>query len=165
MFSLLAGLAVAEALERFFAPPATLKWPNDVLIGGAKIAGILIDAAANGARLDWLAVGIGLNLRHAPDIDGRRTTALADHGVDVSPRDMAAAILDNLAHWQEAPGAAICAAWLARAHPVGTSLSVQSGGRLREGRFAGLSERGELLLSGAERIETISTGEVLLGHA
>ncbi len=66
MAALFAGIAVAEALEQFFLAPTMLKWPNDVLLDGAKLAGILIDAAQNGPKLDWLVVGIGINLRHAP---------------------------------------------------------------------------------------------------
>ncbi|MCB5943591.1 biotin--[acetyl-CoA-carboxylase] ligase [Acidocella sp. KAb 2-4] len=165
MFSLLTGLAVAEALERFFAPPATLKWPNDVLIGGAKLAGVLIDAAPLAGRLDWLVIGIGMNLRAAPEIAGRRTTSLAAHGVDVAPQPMAEAVLDRLAAWQEAPSAAIIAAWLERGHPPGTALRIQTGGQVLEGAFAGLSPRGELLLRSKDRIDTINTGEVLLGQA
>lgn len=165
MFALLTGIAVAEALEQVSAPPTSLKWPNDVLIGGAKLAGILIDAAPLAGRLDWLALGIGMNLRSAPEIPGRRTTALAAHGVHLAPQDMAMAVLARLDVWQAAPAAEIRAAWLARAHPLGTPMRVQSGGEMREGVFAGLSAAGELLLRNKDRIDTINTGEVLLGQA
>jgi len=162
MFSLLAGIAVAEALEQFFAPPTMLKWPNDVLLGGAKLAGILIDAAPNGARLDWLVTGIGLNLRAAPEIAGRRTTSLAAHGVDLAPREAASAILARLSNWHDASPAKIRAAWLARAHPIGTELHIAGA---QSGTFAGLSPAGELLLQTKTRIEPISTGDILLGRA
>lgn len=165
MFALLAGIAVAEALEQFFAPPTSLKWPNDVLIGEAKLAGVLIDAAPAENRLDWLAIGIGMNLRAAPEIPGRRTTSLAAHGVSVAPQDMAQAVLGRLGVWQAAPAAAIRDEWLARAHPIGTPMCIQSGGQLLEGTFGGLSPVGELLLCSKNRIESINTGEVLLGQA
>jgi len=164
MFALLAGVAVAEALEQFFAPPTSLKWPNDVLIGDAKLAGVLIDAAPAENRLDWLVIGIGVNLRAAPEIAGRRTTSLAAHGVSLSAQQMAEAVLARLGAWQEAPAADIRAAWLQRAHPVGTAMRIQTAGQLLEGVFAGLSAAGELLLRNKDRIDTINTGEVLLGQ-
>ncbi len=163
MFSLLAGIAVAEALEAFFAPPTMLKWPNDILIGGAKLAGILIDAAPNGAKLDWLCIGIGMNLAYSPQIPGRLTTSLAAHGCTLAPEDAANAILARLAHWQSANPATIQQSWLARAHPIGTQINIQSPQGDKSGTFAGLSLAGELLLRRNNRIEPISTGDVLLG--
>ena len=70
-----------------------LKWPNDVLLDGAKLAGILIDAAPDGAKLDWLVIGIGMNLAAAPEIPGRRTTSLRAHGGSLAADDAADAIL------------------------------------------------------------------------
>ncbi len=164
MFSLLAGVAVAEALATFFAPPTMLKWPNDVLLGGAKLAGILIDAAPAGPHLDWLAIGIGVNLRNAPEIAGRATTSLAQHGADISPQDAAQAILAGLSIWVDASAEQIQQAWLARAHPLGTALEVKGAYATQTGSFAGLSPAGELLLQTGNRIETISTGDIMLGR-
>ena len=163
MFSLLAGLAVAEALEEFFSPPTMLKWPNDILLGGAKLAGILIDAAPVNQKLDWLVIGIGLNLRTAPVIPGRATTALAQHGAELAPHEARDAILTRLSHWHQSEPAAIRDAWLARAHPIGTRLEIRTTHQTRGGAFAGLSPTGELLLQTETRIELISTGDVMLG--
>jgi BirA family biotin operon repressor/biotin-[acetyl-CoA-carboxylase] ligase len=165
MFALLAGVAVAEALESLTPLAVSLKWPNDVLLGGAKLAGILIDAAPAGAGLEWLVIGIGINLRAAPQIEGRLTTALGDQGIDLAPEPVAAAVLARLAHWQDAPADAIVESWLCRAHPLGTQIEVRTGGQCLQGSFAGLSRTGELLLRSENRIETISTGEVLLGSS
>lgn len=163
MFALLAGVAVAEALDSLTSLAVSLKWPNDVLLGGAKLAGILIDALPSGARLDWLVIGIGMNLREAPGIQGRRTTALGEYGVDLAPQTVAGAILVRLEHWQDAPSTEIAQAWLARTHPLGTPMEIQAGAKLLQGSFAGLSPAGELLLQCENRIEAVSTGEVLLG--
>jgi BirA family transcriptional regulator, biotin operon repressor / biotin---[acetyl-CoA-carboxylase] ligase len=165
LFSLLAGIAVAEALAPRSQTAPVLKWPNDVLLDGAKLAGILIDAMPDGARLDWLVIGIGVNLAVAPEIAGRRTTSLRAHGGDFSADDAADAILAGLSVWHDAPGARIREAWLARAHPVGTPLTVRGARGELHGSFAGLSETGELLLQGKDRIEPISTGDILLGQA
>lgn len=163
MFALLAGLAVAEALEDQAQIRVMLKWPNDVLLRGAKLAGILIDAVSAGKALEWLVIGIGLNLREAPDIAGRNTIALTEIGVTLPPEVAGKAILDRLGHWQGAPPQAIVRAWQAYAHAIGTPIEVQAGKRRLRGSFAGLSRRGELLLQSENRIETVNTGEVLLG--
>jgi BirA family biotin operon repressor/biotin-[acetyl-CoA-carboxylase] ligase len=164
-YSLLAGVVVAEALEQFFAPPTMLKWPNDVLLGGAKLAGVLIDATPNGENLDWLVIGIGINLGSAPEIPGRITTSLAAHGVTITAPDAANAILAGFSRWHGAGVASIRDAWLARAHPIGTPLEVKSTHGVQTGTFAGLSPSGELLLHSKNRIERISTGDVMLGLA
>ncbi len=165
LFSLLAGIAVAEAIAKLAQGiPTLLKWPNDVLINGAKLAGILIDATPTGDRLDWLVIGIGINLTAAPQIPDRATTCLADHAALVSPRDAATAVLARLSYWHDQPGPDIQAAWLVRAHPVGTPLEIRSVHDTRSGAFAGLSPTGELLLAADDRIEPISTGDVMLGR-
>ena len=163
MFALLAGIAVAEVLESLASLTVMLKWPNDVLLGQAKLAGILIDAVPSGLWLDWLVIGIGINLREAPRIEGRCATGLGEYGVALPPQTVANAVLERLEHWQDAPAEAIMQAWLARAHAIGTPIEVQAGGRVLQGSFAGLSPAGELLLQCENRIEAISTGEVLLG--
>jgi BirA family transcriptional regulator, biotin operon repressor / biotin---[acetyl-CoA-carboxylase] ligase len=165
LFSLLTGIAVAEALAPWTKTAPMLKWPNDVLLDGAKLAGILIDAVPDGARLDWLVIGIGVNLVAAPEIPGRRTTSLSAHGGTLVADDAADAILAGISAWHEAPGARIRDAWLACAHPVGTPLVVRGARGERHGTFAGLSDAGELLLRDKDRIEPISTGDILLGQA
>lgn len=162
-YSLLAGVVAAEAIEQFFAPPTMLKWPNDVLLGGAKLAGVLIDAAPNGQSLDWLVIGIGMNLRSAPQIPGRATTSLAAHGLTLAALDAANAILAGFSRWHGAGAEAIRDAWLSRAHPLGTPLEIKTAHTTRTGTFAGLSPSGELLLQSKNRIEPVSTGDVMLG--
>ena len=162
LFSLICGLAVVEALERHGAKGLRLKWPNDILCAGAKLAGILIDAAPGDAFLDWLVIGVGDNLKSTPEIPGRRTTCLADQGVEISAQTAAATILARLEVWVEAPASAIREAWQEKAHPPGTRIEIAFAGQRRVGMFVGLSHSGELLLRCENRIETINTGEVLL---
>lgn len=167
VFPLLAGLAVADAVAGFLPGAAPmLKWPNDVLLGGGKLAGILIDAAPGSRSLDWLVIGIGINLAHAPDIPGRPATTLAAHGGQATPRQTAEALLPRLDFWLQrlaAGPAAIIEAWQARAHPPGTELTVQTGDRRVTGLYAGLSAQGELLLRVEDRIDRFHTGDILLG--
>ncbi len=165
LFSLVSGIAVVEALEGLGGQGLCLKWPNDVLCDGAKLAGILIDASPDGDLLGWLGIGIGINLQSAPEIHGRRTIALAAQGLEISPQVAARAILARLERWVEASAHAIRAAWLEKGHPPGTSMEIAYAGQRRCGRFVGLSETGELLLQCEDRIEVINTGEVLLANA
>lgn len=162
LFSLLAGVAVLEALGRLGAKDLTLKWPNDILYHKAKLAGILIDATPEEGKLAWLSIGIGINLRQAPEIPGRLTASLAMQGVDIAPVMAAHEILASLEAWHEQSAAAIRQAWLAYGHEQGTALEIAYAGRLVKGRFAGLSVQGELLLQRENGVEVLSTGEVLL---
>ena len=75
-----AALAVADLLDAY-APPALvgIKWPNDVMLDGKKASGILLESGAHDSGGLWLAVGIGVNLAHAPSDTERPATALADH--------------------------------------------------------------------------------------
>lgn len=160
---LMAAVAAAGALAPH-APGLTLKWPNDILLGGAKLAGILTDSeAAPDGSLGWVIFGIGVNLAHAPDLPGRRTTCL---GADApAPSAFAAALLAQVAHWYGrllAEGfAPVRAAWLARAHPPGTSLRLARPDGVVEGRFAGLAEDGRLLLADAAgHVQAHGAGEI-----
>jgi BirA family transcriptional regulator, biotin operon repressor / biotin---[acetyl-CoA-carboxylase] ligase len=165
-WSLLSGLALLEALEDCGAEEAqlSLKWPNDILSRGAKLAGVLVEGAI-GTTVDWLVIGFGANLAVAPELPGRATAALAAPAP--TPGDVTRALLPRLAIWRrrlEAKGLEpIREAWLARAHPLGTAIRIQyGGGEAREGFFAGLSPEGKLLLQCGDNLHVVSTGDVLL---
>ncbi|HQT63214.1 MAG: biotin--[acetyl-CoA-carboxylase] ligase [Acidocella sp. 20-57-95] len=167
-FPLLAGLALAKAVRSLLpgpAPAPMLKWPNDVLMMGAKLAGVLIDASPLEGRIDWLVIGIGLNLAEAPQVAGRKTTCLADYGVCVPPYQAAQAVLEALSQYlavlHEGGLPAIQSAWLAAAHPVGSPLVI-TGNRNLSGTFAGLTAEGALQLCVENRIETLQTGDIWL---
>lgn len=161
--ALLAAVAVADALVPY-APTLVLKWPNDVLRDGAKIAGILIDSeAAPDGSLAWAIFGIGVNLAHAPDLPDRPTTCIGPGAP--APSDFAAALLERIAHWygrlREEGFAPIREAWLTRAHAPGTALRLTRPDGVIEGRFAGLAEDGRLLLADAAgRVQAHGSGEV-----
>ena len=166
VWPLVASLAVADALVPWLPDPSrlTLKWPNDVLLGGNKICGILLDLAADpDGGLRWLVIGCGINLATAPDLPDRTAACLRDEGVDPpEPAVFARALLAALGHWPDQPAETLHAAWLARAHPIGTALNVRYAGQDLTGTFAGLSVEGHLLLRTETSIRAISSGEVLL---
>ena len=164
-WSLLAGVAVHAAVAPLLPRPALLqlKWPNDLMLGGAKLAGILIDSALTPANMvDWLVIGIGVNIAQAPALPDRATTCLAQAGATPTPAILAEAIIAQIDHWRTAGPAATRAAWLARAHPPGTRLRVHEGTRLIEGIFAGLAPDGALLL---QHEPAIASGDVFLVQA
>lgn len=171
IYALLAGVAVADALNRHLPPGVTssLKWPNDVLLDGAKFAGILIDAAHSNDLIDWLVIGIGVNLVHAPAVAGRRTTSLSAHGSTLTAKAAAQMVLDQLAFWlvalKNGGAGSICNAWLNLAHPIGTAIEVKSEHSVKTGIFAGLSPTSALLLSRNGTIERIDIGEIFLASA
>lgn len=137
-----------------------LKWPNDVLLDGAKLSGILLEREA-----DVLVLGIGVNIVAAPKLPDRETVSLAALGLTIGAADfaerMAAAFAARRAQWRLGGFAAIRADWLARAHPIGTPLfASQQEGRVA-GRFAGLDPDGALRLDGEDgRVHVIHAGDV-----
>ncbi len=161
--ALAAGLAVAEVAGRLLPDghKPQLKWPNDVLVGAAKLSGILLERVG-----DTVVVGIGVNLRSAPHIGDRPAVALADFGTapgrDAFAADLARQFDLELERWRSYGLGPIVARWQAAAHPVGTPLAVRGAGdRLVEGTFAGLSADGALLLRlGDGTTQTIHSGEV-----
>jgi BirA family biotin operon repressor/biotin-[acetyl-CoA-carboxylase] ligase len=159
-----AGVAIDEAVG-FFTPPAGLaiKWPNDLLAGGAKLAGILLERGA-----DAVVVGVGVNLAHHPDLPERPTTSLdalgASVAADVFAPVLAEAFARWLSRWRSEGFAPIRRRWLDRAHPAGAALTARlPDGQVVEGIFDGLGSDGALLLrlASGER-HVIHAGDVFL---
>lgn len=165
--ALVAGLALHAAVAPLLPAPhrASLKWPNDVLIDGAKLAGILLERTG-----DAVIVGIGVNLAQAPQVEGRETVALSAFGLppdrDVFAAELARALAKDLMLWRDYGLAPVLARWQAAAHPRGTPLLVGEPGELPlAGSFAGLDADGALLLRLADgTTRTIHAGEVRLGR-
>ena len=152
--SLVAGVAahaaIAEALPAGAAPTVELKWPNDVLIGGAKTSGILIETGNFGSVVVSL-IGIGINVASAPAGVDRATTCLADQGSSLDAETvlnlLAARMAEWLDVWRRPDGfAAIRTAWVARAIPVGRALEIKTNDGPIAGTFAGLDHDGALLI-------------------
>jgi BirA family biotin operon repressor/biotin-[acetyl-CoA-carboxylase] ligase len=163
--ALVAGVALHEAVSAFSpAAELTIKWPNDLLARGAKLAGVLLE------RLDDAVVaGFGVNLAEHPDHTLRPSISVAALGV-AAPDP--ASVLDALAEgferwlgrWRGEGLAPVRAAWLAAAHPVGTALATHTAsGAWIEGLFEGLDESGALRLRLADgTAHVIHAGDVFL---
>lgn len=146
---LMLGVAVHAALRGVLpSAPVQLKWPNDVMIGSAKLSGMLLEREGDG-----IVAGVGINVAEAPHLPDRETIALADllGGEALTAAmvmDALVASLDHwLARWREGGNAAVIGAWLERAHPLGTRLTVSAATQLpQQGRFLGLDADGALIL-------------------
>jgi BirA family transcriptional regulator, biotin operon repressor / biotin---[acetyl-CoA-carboxylase] ligase len=158
------ALVAAVALEEVAAAYAgagkiSLKWPNDLMAGSAKLAGILLERAD-----DAVVIGLGVNLAHHPAGLERATTSIAAlSGGAPHPQDflleLAASLARWLGRWRGEGLAPLRARWLARAHPVGSALRVAD----KDGLFEGLATDGALLLRRADgMVETVSAGDIFL---
>jgi BirA family biotin operon repressor/biotin-[acetyl-CoA-carboxylase] ligase len=164
--SFVAALAVHDAVLAAAGQHALalmLKWPNDVLCNGAKLAGILIEGEG---RPLALAIGIGINCRQHPSDTTYPATDLRDAGIEVGPEQLfallAPAMQRRMVQWDRGQGfASIRTDWLARAHAPGTELSLRLGERASTGTFETLDEAGRLILRRANgNTEAIMAGDV-----
>jgi BirA family biotin operon repressor/biotin-[acetyl-CoA-carboxylase] ligase len=159
--SFLTALAVADTVDSLLPKQtrATLKWPNDVLVNGGKIAGILLEQVE-----DATIIGTGVNVLLAPPNVAYQTTTLAASGGIASideARDILLQRLEvHLAVWQEHGFPPIREAWMARGHPLGTPLRAGIGSNPIEGKFAGLDDDGALLLDTPEGRKRVIAGDV-----
>lgn len=171
--SFIAALAAADLAEVCLGPGVgRLKWPNDLLIHGRKAAGILVESGARPDGALWLAVGIGINLAHAPQDVERPAAAFAEYMAAPPPAPRAA--LDILAarfeHWRALWTARgfgpIATAWTERAHGLGASCEARLPNQTHRGVAEGLDPDGALRLrldDGA--ILRITAGDVFFGEA
>jgi BirA family biotin operon repressor/biotin-[acetyl-CoA-carboxylase] ligase len=166
--SFVAGLAVHDAIVDCAAAlrkKLALKWPNDILCEGKKLAGILIESEMIEARLA-VAIGIGVNCMHHPLETAYPAADLATAGAAVVAEDLFAALSGamarRLAQWRRGLGfASVRADWLERATGMDGELRVRLPGREMFGRGQALDERGRLILRLADgTLQTITAGDV-----
>jgi BirA family biotin operon repressor/biotin-[acetyl-CoA-carboxylase] ligase len=161
--SFAAALATAE-MAAHFAPqaPISVKWPNDVLGNGRKLAGILLESDS---KAGWLAIGVGVNLTSFPQGTEFPATSLAQLGSAAPSPDAALTVLAaRFAHWYDAWMSEgfenVRAAWLARAQHLGAPIRARLPHETRTGVFEGIDAAGALLLNEQGQVRAIAAGEV-----
>lgn len=164
------AVAVHEAVRQSLPPDARdrvrVKWPNDVLIGGAKTSGILIESEILPDKRRAVVIGCGVNVGHHPGEGIYPTTCLVEEGASVSPQELFAhlfvAMADSIAAWDGGAGiAATRADWLARAGGIGSEVTVRLPDREIRGLFESVDGEGRMvLLDNAGRRQTIAAGDV-----
>jgi BirA family transcriptional regulator, biotin operon repressor / biotin---[acetyl-CoA-carboxylase] ligase len=177
-----AGLALEAALQKVSVEASlrsagsdhmkfSLKWPNDVLAGRQKLAGILLEAEAVAGDRLAVVVGIGTNVVAAPEGTPTPATSLNALGVHIGAEELFATLSDSWAEfrglWDNGRGfGEIRKLWLARAAGLGQAVAIQSGASIVEGTFDTIDEQGCLIVrtAGGKRVP-ISAGDVYFGSA
>ena len=166
------AISVYRAITSFVSDPDmgalfAVKWPNDVMFGAAKIAGILLER-----RGSHVVIGIGVNLASAPAVPDRKTASLMDIGVDVARNDFAQNLAEHIAHginrWRNGAWPDIILGdWMKIAHPLGTPLTLTDGDQAGlTASFDGIERDGRLRLRLADgQSVTVSAGDVQLYQA
>ncbi len=171
--SFVAALAVADMVSQY-APASlvSLKWPNDPLLGGLKVSGVLIESGASPLGGLWLAVGIGVNLKRKPIDSERPATSIATYSETHPPAPTEA--IEVLAEafgrwfdiWTSLGFPAIADAWTARAHGLGEPCVARLGTETVEGIAEGLDADGALRLRLPDgHLRRITAGDVFFGGA
>lgn len=168
LHSFAACLAVADLLDAL-APGAdvALKWPNDTLLNDRKVAGVLLEASGSGQAVDWLAIGIGVNLASHPAAEAGAwppTSVRAEAGTAPDPERALDRLAEAFALWSGRLArdgfAPLRAAWLARAARLGQKIVARLPRETVEGVFADLDADGALILSQAGALRRIQAADV-----
>jgi BirA family biotin operon repressor/biotin-[acetyl-CoA-carboxylase] ligase len=164
------AVGLGEALDALLPPESErprYKWPNDLLVGGRKISGILLDASTGAdGRLDWLAVGIGVNIASFPSETSYGATSLHEAGAGAVSVEQVLEVfavhwLDRFEQWRREGFGPIREQWLARALALGDTVEVRLEREALSGRFVELGESGALILElpqGERRV--VAAGDV-----
>jgi BirA family biotin operon repressor/biotin-[acetyl-CoA-carboxylase] ligase len=166
-------VAVRVALDDAEGPAARLrlKWPNDVLVDGAKVAGILLEAVARGDGLTSVVIGIGVNVAHAPEGLPYPVTSLATCGARTAPERLFEALSDAWVAqeraWDGGRGfPLIRRRWLDSAAGLGAPMAVKLGDEVFRGTFETIDEDGMLVMRAADgATRKIAAGDVHFGVA
>lgn len=162
-----AALALYDAIQFFVhsGQDLIIKWPNDLLYQGKKIAGILVESNLSTSNyLEWLVIGFGVNIETIPQID--RAVGCIRDIIPNPPSAYALSkkIIDFFEYWTGAllnhKEAIIREAWLKKSVPLYSSLSIHIGGKVWKGNYCGIDEHGLLLLQIEKELKHFSTGEI-----
>jgi BirA family biotin operon repressor/biotin-[acetyl-CoA-carboxylase] ligase len=171
--TLTAGVAVAETLSAYCGDAVTLKWPNDVMIRGRKVCGILTELRLRGSEVDFVIVGIGININmDQEDFDesfGVSTSLKAELGREVSRTEVAARLLDDFGAWYriflEEGLKPVRERWIISSGMLGKKIEVRMKGAVERGTVAGLDENGALLLvDEGSKTKRVIAGDVTLAE-
>lgn len=163
--TMLAGVAVCEAIEIVSGTRAALKWPNDVWLSGKKCAGILAESALRGERLDYAILGIGINVSWSPPaeaVDFPATCVQAEAQRPVSRAALVREVLTQLeATYPHLNERALFEQWQARLATLGQMVQVQLGAETFTGQAQAVTEEGALLVTLADgTVRPVLAGEV-----
>jgi BirA family biotin operon repressor/biotin-[acetyl-CoA-carboxylase] ligase len=156
-----AALAVADIVPA--GRDVRVKWPNDVMVDGGKVAGILPESSiGRGGNAEHVVMGIGVNVGFAPNLPEMRYPGANLGGtVEAALERLTAALARRVAEWRHGGFETVRTQWLAKAGPFGLEVDVKLGDEVVRGRFAGMDREGALLLDTAAGPRRIVAGELL----
>ncbi|TKW67489.1 MAG: biotin--[acetyl-CoA-carboxylase] ligase [Paracoccus denitrificans] len=170
LYTFVAALALYDAIGLAAGPSArlALKWPNDVLLNGGKIAGILLESGGQGTQVTALAVGIGVNLAAAPAADPDAAFAPVslreETGIVIHPEDFLDLLAPAFAAWEArllSDGfSPVRDAFLARAARMGETITARTGTAEFTGRFDGIDDSGALILTTPQGRQSVPAADV-----
>ncbi len=166
--ALAVALGIAEGLESLGCDPS-VKWPNDVLVHDGKVAGVLLEMAAESDRVDWVVAGVGVNVcRPMPRGSGVSTAAYLRESIGASVPEVVAALLDGIAsaygRWLDGGFEPLRAGYESRLTLSGSPVRVSNldGSVIAEGIAHGVDEQGRLLVESEQGVVAVTAGEVTL---
>ena len=163
------GLGIARGLSEHVGVGTMLKWPNDVHLSGRKVSGILLEMAAETDRVDWVVVGIGINVRRSEDMPALGAAACLDDavpGLRIAPA--VAAVLEGVAgtyaQWVAEGFGSMRDEYQRRSSLIGRDVVIRdmSGSVRTSGSVFGVDDEGRLLIAGLSGVEAVAAGEVTL---
>jgi BirA family biotin operon repressor/biotin-[acetyl-CoA-carboxylase] ligase len=169
--SFVAAIALYYALAEVLDPSTlTLKWPNDVLLNGQKVAGILLESSSKGTHVDWLSVGIGVNLNNTPNIDELEASAVPPTSVvdaggpSLTNLTFLEGLAKHFAHWEQQllhmgfdP---IREDWLRYAAKLGQPITARTGSETVTGTFQTVDAQGNLVMNTTDGTRAIAAADV-----
>ena len=162
------GLGIARGLSEHIGVGTMLKWPNDVQLSGRKLAGILLEMAAETDRVNWVVVGIGINVRRTEDMPAAGVACLGDVAPGLRIAPAVAAVLEGVAgayaQWVAEGFGSLRDEYQRRSSLIGRDVVVRDmdGTARVSGSVFGIDDEGRLLVAGLSGVEAVTAGEVTL---
>ncbi len=170
-YTLLAGVAVAEAVREVAGLPAEIKWPNDVLIDGKKFCGILEESFVSGSKIKYVIIGIGINVNTDPaDLPvtprGAPTSLKAEKGEHVDRVELLRSVLQKLdtgyTEIRTGNGENIIHKWRGLSATLGHKVRVELSGGTLEGQAVDIDDDGGLLISAEGGMQKVTAGDIII---
>jgi BirA family biotin operon repressor/biotin-[acetyl-CoA-carboxylase] ligase len=169
LLPLYAAVAIAEAVERTTGLKVECKWPNDLLVGKRKIAGILIEGSVKQNTVEYVVIGIGINVnqkRFVGELQSKATSLSLETGKEVDRAELFRTILSSLEQHYNSIGAngfnSIIPLWVSRSTMINRPISVSQQGNVMSGIVKGLSTDGGLILQSNGMEKTLFAGDVTI---
>ncbi len=164
--TILSSVAMVDAIEAVSCLRPQIKWPNDLMIGGRKLAGLLIETEPKGSRLAFAVIGMGINVRHdaedfSPEVRSLATSLYLATGHLYRRADLLVALLHAFEKRLSNPFAEVREAWAASSLTLGQQVTLTTVRGRKYGQAVGLDESGALLLRGdSGEVETVTAGDM-----